>query len=196
MYNIYKKAFPNSNNIEIWQVQNALASYIRSLNAFDSKFDIYMRGSSNFTTQEKLGFNLFAGKAKCATCHFIPLFNGTVPPGYQKTEQEVIGVPSDKKGKKISPDLGRYAQYQMPQLKNSFKTPTLRNVAVTAPYMHNGVYNTLEEIVDFYNQGGGIGLGLSIDNQTLPQDKLNLSDNEAKALVAFMKTLTDNKYLK
>lgn len=195
--NIYKKAFPNSKNIEVWQIQNALASYIRSLNAFDSKFDLYMRGTSNqLTAQEKLGFNLFAGKAKCATCHFIPLFNGTVPPGYQKTEQEVIGVPADKNGKKISPDLGRYVQYQMPQLKNSFKTPTLRNVAVTAPYMHNGVYTTLEEIVDFYNQGGGIGLGLSIANQTLPQDKLKLSDNEVKALVTFMKTLTDNNYLK
>ncbi|WP_051590682.1 cytochrome-c peroxidase [Flavobacterium daejeonense] len=192
---LFKKAFPKSKKIEEWQVQNALASYIRSLNAFDSKFDSYMRGdSNNFTVEEKLGFNLFAGKAKCATCHFIPLFNGTVPPNFQKTEQEVIGTPADKNGKKISPDLGRYLQYQMPQLKNAFKTPSLRNVAVTAPYMHNGVFTTLEEVVDFYNKGGGVGLGLNIENQTLPSDKLELSPKEMKALVTFMKTLSDKEY--
>lgn len=192
---LFKKAFPKSKKIEEWQVQNSLASYIRSLNAFDSKFDNYMRGDSDdFTDEEKLGFNLFAGKAKCATCHFIPLFNGTVPPSYQKTEQEVIGTPSDKNGKKISPDLGRYMQYEMPQLRNAFKTPSLRNVAVTAPYMHNGVYSTLEEVVDFYNKGGGVGLGIVVDNQTLPTDTLELTDKEIKTLVAFMKTLTDKAY--
>ncbi|MBF4472089.1 cytochrome-c peroxidase [Flavobacterium sp. HJJ] len=189
---LFKKAFPDSKKIEEWQVQNSLASYIRSLNAFDSRFDEYMRGDSNdFTAEEKLGFNIFAGKAKCATCHFIPLFNGTVPPSYQKTEQEVIGTPSDKNGKKISPDLGRYLQYEMPQLKNAFKTPSLRNVGITAPYMHNGVFSTLEEVIDFYNKGGGAGLGISVKNQTLPSDKLELTPKEAKALVSFMKTLTD-----
>lgn len=192
---LFKKAFPKSSKIEEWQVQNALASYIRSLNAFDSKFDTFMRGDSDdFTAEEQLGFNLFAGKAKCATCHFIPLFNGTVPPNYQKTEQEVIGTPADKNGKKISPDLGRYVQYEMSQLKNAFKTPSLRNVAVTAPYMHNGVFTTLEEVVDFYNKGGGTGLGITVENQTLPSDKLELSPKEIKALVAFMKTLTDKEY--
>lgn len=192
---LFKKAFPKSSKIEEWQVQNALASYIRSLNAFDSRFDNYMRDNSDdFTAEEKLGFNIFAGKAKCATCHFIPLFNGTVPPNYQKTEQEVIGTPADKKRKKISPDLGRYVQYEMPQLRNAFKTPSLRNVAVTGPYMHNGVFSTLEEVVDFYNKGGGVGLGISVENQTLPTDKLELTPKEIKAVVAFMKTLTDKEY--
>lgn len=194
---LFKKAFPQSKKIEEWQVQNSLASYIRSLNAFDSRFDNYMRGESDdFTDEEILGFNVFAGKAKCATCHFIPLFNGTVPPSYQKTEQEVIGTPADKNGKKISPDLGRYLQYEMPQLRNAFKTPTLRNVAVTAPYMHNGVYSTLEEVVDFYNKGGGVGLGIAVENQTLPSDELELTPKEVKDLVAFMKTLTDKEFQK
>lgn len=192
---LFKKAFPKSKKIEEWQIQNALASYIRSLNAFDSKFDNFMRGDSDdFTSEEKLGFNIFAGKAKCATCHFIPLFNGTVPPSYQKTEQEVIGTPADKNGKKISLDLGRYLQYEMPQLKNAFKTPSLRNVAVTAPFMHNGVFSTLEEVIDFYNRGGGVGLGIHVENQTLPSDELELTPKETKALVAFMKTLTDKEY--
>ncbi|WP_413999694.1 cytochrome-c peroxidase [Flavobacterium sp. W1B] len=191
----FQAAFPKSKKIEEWQIQNALASYIRSLNAFDSKFDKYMRGESNdFTTEEKLGFNLFSGKAKCATCHFIPLFNGTVPPKFNKTEHEIIGTPEHKNGLKISPDLGRYIQYEMPQLKNAFKTPTLRNAAVTAPYMHNGAFSTLEEVIDFYNKGGGLGSGIAVDNQSLPSDELKLTEKEKKALIAFMETLTDEKY--
>lgn len=192
---LFKKAYPKSEKAEPWQIQNAIASYVRSLNAFDSRFDAYMRGNKNsLTNEEVLGMNIFMGKAKCATCHFTPLFNGTVPPNYSKTEHEVIGTPNEASGKKISPDVGRYLFNQMSQLKGAFKTPTLRNVAVTAPYMHNGVYNTLEEVVDFYDLGGASGLGIELENQTLPTDKLNLTPSEKKALIAFMKTLTDEKY--
>ncbi len=191
---LIQKAFPKSKKLEEWQLQNALASYVRSLNKFNSKFDQHFtEPATALSAEEQLGFNVFAGKGKCATCHFIPLFNGTVPPAYKKTEQEVIGTPQIKNGKKIDPDLGRYAQYKMPQLLHAFKTPTLRNVALTAPYMHNGVFESLEEVVVFYNEGGGAGTGIAVDNQTLPTDKLNLTDKEQKALVAFMKTLTDSK---
>ncbi len=193
----HQKAFPTSKKIEEWHLQNAIASYVRSLNDFDSKFDEYIRDeSNNFSEQEIQGFNLFAGKAKCATCHFVPLFNGTLPPSFSKTEQEVIGTPQNKQGKAISTDLGKYMQYKMPQLKNAFKTPTVRNIELTAPYMHNGVYDSLEEVIDFYNNGGGIGLGLEIPNQTLPKDKLNLTAAEKKQIIAFLKTLTDKKYSK
>ncbi|MBC5862260.1 cytochrome-c peroxidase [Flavobacterium turcicum] len=191
---LIQKAFPKSKKLEEWQLQNALASYVRSLNKFNSKFDQHFtEPATALSAEEQLGFNVFAGKGKCATCHFIPLFNGTVPPAYKKTEQEVIGTPQIKNGKKIDPDLGRYAQYKMPQLLHAFKTPTLRNVALTAPYMHNGVFKSLEEVVVFYNEGGGAGTGIAVDNQTLPSDKLNLTAKEQKALVAFMKTLTDSK---
>lgn len=192
---LFKKAYPKTQKPEQWQIQNAIASYVRSLNSFDSRFDEFMRGNKNILTrQETNGMNLFMGKAKCATCHFTPIFNGTVPPSYSKTEHEVIGTPQDASGKKISPDLGRYLYNQMPQLKGAFKTPTVRNAAVTAPYMHNGVFKTLEEVVDFYNKGGGKGLGLNVENQTLPFDELKLTKNEEKDLVAFMKTLTDKRY--
>jgi cytochrome c peroxidase len=71
----------------------------------------------------------------------------------------------------------------------AFKTPTVRQAAKTAPYMHNGVYQTLEQVVDFYNQGGGNGLGFGLPNQTLPDSKLELTKDEQTALVAFMKAL-------
>ncbi|MFC0778061.1 cytochrome-c peroxidase [Flavobacterium sp. HJSW_4] len=192
---LFKKAYPKTAKPEAWQIQNAIASYVRSLNAFDSRFDEYMRGNKNALNNEEIeGMNLFMGKAKCATCHFTPLFNGTVPPSYSKSEHEVIGTPQDASGKKLSPDQGRYIYNKMPQLVGAFKTPTVRNAAVTAPYMHNGVFKTLEEVVDFYNKGGGQGLGYEVENQTLPFDELKLTKNEEKALVAFMKTLTDKKY--
>lgn len=192
---IFKKAYPKTSKAEVWQIQNAIASYVRSLNSFDSRFDEYMRGNKNsLNNQEIEGMNLFMGKAKCATCHFAPLFNGTVPPSYSKTEHEVIGTPNEASGKTLSTDKGRYLYNKMPQLIGAFKTPTVRNTAVTAPYMHNGVFKTLEEVVSFYNKGGGIGLGYEVENQTLPFDKLNLTVKEEKDLVAFMQTLTDKKY--
>ncbi|WP_456313347.1 cytochrome-c peroxidase [Pseudomonas shirazensis] len=191
--NGFKKAFPKG-EINEFTIKNALGSYIRSLSHYDSKFDGYMQNKENFTADEKAGFNLFAGKAKCATCHFIPLTNGTVPPNFSKSESEILGVPN--KNKKLDGDLGKFVITQAAIHKNSFKTPTIRNIELTAPYMHNGVYKTLEEVIDFYNDGGGIGLGFDVPNQTLPEDKLNLSDKEKQQLIAFMRTLTDKKYSK
>jgi cytochrome c peroxidase len=189
----FESAFPKK-EITAFEIKNALASYIRTLSKFDSKFDGYMRQEVAFTTNEKAGFNLFAGKGKCATCHFIPLTNGTVPPNFMKSESEVLGVP-DANGT-LDSDLGKYNLTSARIHKYSFKTPTIRNIALTAPYMHNGVFKTLEEVVDFYNEGGGKGLGYTLDNQTLPEDKLNLTAIEKKQLIAFMRTLTDNKYQK
>jgi cytochrome c peroxidase len=187
----FRKAFPQG-KIDEFAIKNALASYIRSLSHYDSKFDDYMTNKTTFTADEKAGFNLFAGKAKCATCHFIPLTNGTVPPNFDKSESEVLGVPN--KEKKLDGDLGKFVITQAAIHKFSFKTPTIRNIEHTAPYMHNGVYKTLEEVIDFYNDGGGLGLGFEVPNQTLPEDKLNLSIKEKKQLIAFMKTLTDKKF--
>ncbi|TRW99815.1 cytochrome-c peroxidase [Flavobacterium gawalongense] len=187
----FKKAFPKT-AIDEFAIKNALASYIRSLSDYDSKFDEYMRGDKTFNLDEIAGFNLFAGKAKCATCHFIPLTNGTVPPSFMKSESEVLGVPD--KHKKLDPDLGKFELTKAEIHRNSFKTPTIRNIELTAPYMHNGVFKTLEEVIDFYNDGGGNGLGFKLENQTLPEDKLNLTVLEKKQLIAFMKTLADTKY--
>lgn len=189
----FKTAFPK-NEINSFAIKNALASYIRSLSNYYSKFDGYMRAEEKLNEDEIAGFNLFAGKAKCATCHFIPLTNGTVPPGFMKSESEVLGVPD--KNKKLDGDLGKFELTGAEIHRNSFKTPTIRNVELTAPYMHNGVFKTLEEVIDFYNEGGGRGLGFSLENQTLPEDKLKLTPKEKKQLIAFMKTLTDKKYYK
>lgn len=175
-------------------IKVALGAYMRSLKSFNARFDRYMRGERTaMNEREKRGFNLFMGKGKCGTCHFMPLFNGTVPPTYGETEAEVIGVPAkpDTANAVIDSDAGKYALHQIELQRYMFKTPTVRNAELTAPYMHNGVYKTLEEVMDFYNRGGGWGIGIELANQTLPAEKLNLSQSELQEVIAFMKTLTD-----
>lgn len=194
----FKKAYPAEKDpLNNFTIANAISSYVRSLVALNSRFDQYMHGDkTTLTSKEKKGFNLFTGKAKCATCHFIPLFNGLAPPVFTETESEVIGIPAKntKNDIQLDSDLGKYLFTRSVIHKNSFKTPTLRNIELTAPYMHNGVFNTLKEVVDFYNKGGGKGLHITPVNQTLPFDKLNLSKKEISAIIAFMKTLTDTVY--
>ena len=78
------------------RLRTAIAAYVRSLSRLDSRFDRHVRGDSvALTAAERLGFNVFMGKGRCATCHFLPLFNGSVPPAYQETDVEVLGVPSE-----------------------------------------------------------------------------------------------------
>ena len=175
-------------------IRRAVAAYVRSLVRLNSRFDQYLRGDTAVLSgQEILGFNLFMGKAQCGTCHYMPLFNGTVPPLYDKTESEILGVPAtaDTLHPTLDADQGKFLLYGIAHQKHAFKTPTVRNAALTAPYMHNGVYQTLEQVLDFYNKGGGVGLGLSVPNQTLAEDRLNLSSAEQQAIIAFIKSLND-----
>jgi cytochrome c peroxidase len=194
---MFLAAFPgeNKNGIDTFEIMNALGSYVRSLTYLNSRFDEYMRGNkTSMGAGEINGFNLFMGKAKCGTCHYMPLFNGTLPPRYVKIESEVIGVPESLSGETIDPDLGRYNIVKVESFRHAFKIPTVRNAGRTAPYMHNGVFNTLSQVVDFYNKGGGTGLGMKMGNQTLPFDKLSLTDSEQKDIVAFINSL-DSKRL-
>jgi cytochrome c peroxidase len=174
------------------QIQGALAAYVRSLVAVNARFDRAVRGDTlAITASERHGFDLFMGKARCGTCHFAPLFGGTLPPDYWSTPPEVIGVPAAPGQAVLDPDPGRGAIDREPAHQFAFKTPSLRNVAVTAPYMHNGVFATLEQVVDFYDRGGAAGLGINLPNQTLSRRTLGLTAIEKSDLVAFLKTLTD-----
>lgn len=175
-------------------IRSAIASYLRSLVRLDSRVDLALRGdTAALTPEERLGLNVFAGKGACATCHFLPLTNGTVPPMFERTEQEVIGVPATPvwRGARVDSDEGRARITQAALHRFAFKTPSVRNAAVTAPYMHNGVYRSLEEVIKLYDVGGGAGMGIDLPNQTLPPDPLGLSDAEQRALVRFLEALTD-----
>jgi cytochrome c peroxidase len=203
---MFTEAFPRNNRtgIDTLEIMNAIGSYVRSLVALDSRFDEYMRGDHSALSQNEInGFNLFMGQARCGTCHYMPIFNGAFPPRFVKMDAEIIGVPqtaaaltgsrrspgSSAGEVHIDPDPGRFAIIPDSSFNHAFKTPTVRNATRTAPYMHNGVFSTLEEVVDFYDKGGGAGLGLKVSNQTLPFDKLGLTPQQKSDLIAFMKSL-------
>lgn len=200
---LFSKAFTNypGDPVNPQTIGFAISAYVGSLNAFNSDFDRFARGETNTLNPDAIrGFNLFMGKAACGTCHFAPLFSGTVPPDFTESESEVLGVPQQWPAKKPAADKdpGRGAariKDQLPIYQFSFKTPTLRNIELTGPYMHNGSMNSLESVMDFYNRGGGNGIGLHFAHQTLSSEKLGLKPREIRQIIAFMKSLTDFKTL-
>ena len=175
----------------------AITAYLKSLSGFNSPFDQYVRGEIEALPEAVIsGFNLFMGKAGCGTCHFAPTFSGLVPPLFHESESEILGVTRHNLDSVpvIDPDEGRYRgnlKEHANIYQHSFKTTTVRNISLTAPYMHNGAFETLEEVVTFYDQGGGQGLGLEVPFQTLPADKLGLTDQEKQDLISFMEILVD-----
>jgi len=180
--------------ISISNVAVAITAYLKTLSPFNSPFDDYIRGNKNAIDQKQInGFNLFMGKAQCGTCHFAPVFNGLIPPLYKRTELEVLGTTSNTDFAKpeLDKDSGRFASFPIEFYKGAFKTPSVRNAAQTAPYMHNGAFETLHDVLEFYNKGGGAGLGLKVPTQTLPSKPLKLSEDEMNDIIAFLHSLTD-----
>ena len=158
----YKRLFRNAfrggsdSAITAYSIQKAITEYEKTLISLDSRFDKYLHGDKSILKKREInGYNLFAGKALCGSCHFFPLFNGTVPPFFNDSEFEIIGTPEDASNKILDPDKGRYSVTNFDEQMYAFKTPTVRNIEFTAPYMHNGIYTTLEEVVEFYHKGGG-----------------------------------------
>jgi cytochrome c peroxidase len=172
----------------------AIASYVRSLVALNSPFDRAVRGDSAAMSPEaRRGFTVFMGKGRCGTCHFAPLFNGTQPPTFQSSDPEIIGVPEQPalQRARLDPDSGRSLIDRVPSHAFAFRVPTVRNVALTAPYMHNGAYHTLEDVIAFYNAGGATGIGIDLPYQTLFVQPLQLTPAEQNELIAFLRSLTD-----
>lgn len=192
----FAAAFPGDSApaISMTHLSAAIAAYLFTLSPQTSAFDAYLAGDKKAMTPAQVnGFNLFMGKGQCATCHFAPLFNGLTPPLYQITEFENLGMPGNGSlhRPQVDKDAGRFEYFPIAFYQRAFKTPTVRNAAMTAPYMHNGAFGSLEEVMDFYNAGGGNGLGMKDPYQTLTATKLGLSTSEMKDIIAFLKALSD-----
>ena len=194
-YRQFSTAFPETKeSVNIDHLADALAAYIATLTPYNSPFDQYISGNKEAMSSSQLkGFNLFMGKAQCGSCHFAPLFNGLIPPFYKLTEYETLGIPANDDFKHLKNDMdpGRFGYFPISYYQAAFKTPTVRNTAQTAPYMHNGVFNSLEKVLEFYNQGGGAGLKMDVPQQTLASKPLHLSDQEVREIIEFMQSLTD-----
>lgn len=195
---LFFEAFKSKQDISItpYAVLKCLSEFVKTLDSRDAKFDKYLRGDKTQLSKDEVnGYNLFSGKALCGSCHFFPLFNGTVPPMYNDNEFEVIGTPEKMDNKNIDPDQGRKGVTGSYIHDHAFKTPSLRNIEFTGPYMHNGVYTDLDSVLVFYNRGGGAGVGLKVENQTLPFDSLGLNKKELKDIKLFLLTLSDTSGL-
>lgn len=175
----------------------AITAYVGTLVGFNSPVDRYLRGENiQLNPAVRRGFNTFMGRAACGTCHFAPTFAGYVPPAFTESESEVLGVPMsvDTSHAILDPDVGRFGgalRDGAEIYRHSFKTPTIRNVALTAPYMHNGAYPTLNDVLKFYDLGGGLGIGTNPTHQTLASDRLHFTEQDYADLIAFMEALTD-----
>jgi cytochrome c peroxidase len=170
---MFEKAYPGEGITEK-SIGKALAAYQRTVLSTESPFDRWRKGDARAVSDSaKRGFDLFTGKANCVKCHegFNFSDNGFHNIGLKPTGPE--------------PDMGRFGQRKVAIMRGAFKTPTLRDIALTAPYMHNGMYATLEEVVEHYDRGGDVQ-----DNLSPEMKPLDLTAQEKADLVAFMKSLT------
>jgi cytochrome c peroxidase len=185
------KYTPEEKEITFDHIVSAITYYYSDYSKYYAPFDEAMNNNKPLGDDAKHGFNLFMGKAQCGTCHYVPQFNG-VPPPYISSEFEVLGVPEDTNYTKQSEDKGRYNVNPALETLSAFRTGSIRNAQYTKPYMHNGVFNTLDEVLDFYNAGGGLGRKLNVSNQTLSSDSLKLTISEKQELIAFIHSLNEN----
>lgn len=179
----FVKLFKRRATIE--DMTTAIAAYETSLETADTPFDDFMAGidTLSFSESAKRGRAIFNVKAKCFDCHFGPDFTADL--------FRNIGLFN---GKDLN-DSGRYAVTKKAEDIGRFKTPGLRNAAVTAPYMHNGMFKTLREVIEYYNTPDKFVTN-SINRDTSLSKPLNLSEEEKKDLENFLLSLTDRRFLK
>ena len=186
---LFRRAFgiERTSQIDSVLAARALAQFQRTLVSSNAKFDRVKRGEAAFTAAEERGSHIFFDSSpalpvsECVHCHSDPLFtnldffnNGIMPPAEQRQTK----------------DSGRVAVTGRLSDLHKFRTPTLRNIALTAPYMHDGRFSTLEEVIDHYASGGHFAHNVNPNVRVL-----NLTDENKADLIAFLHTLTDSTAL-
>ena len=177
-YQAYKQ-LPNARNLGL-----ALAAFEKTLETSDTPNDRWLNGDENaMTEQQRRGREVFLGKGQCNECHFTPDFTGD--------EIRSIGLFDGKRWT----DSGRYKITKKPADIGKFKVPGLRNVAVTAPYMHDGSFRTLREVIDYYNDPDAV-IPNALNRDSLMLRPRHLTEKEKVDLEVFLHALTDDRFLK
>jgi Cytochrome c peroxidase len=203
---LFASAFPGERDaINFINIVKALASYLRSLNSFNSAYDRFRYfGDSNALNESELrGFALFnSDKTRCSRCHSGVNLNEPIDTQRLAAEDTFhnTGLYSFDVARKF--DDGLFEITQRADDHGKFKTPTLRNIEVTSPYMHDGSINSLEEIIDFYAAGGRLiergwkaGDGRAHPNKSSDITGFVISAEEKRDLIAFLKSLTDREFI-
>lgn len=184
----FKNAF-GDDQVTLLRIQQALATYERSIVSYPTKFDRFISGQSNaLTDQEVEGLHLFRTKARCINCHNTPLFSDNL---FHNDGQTLYGTKQE--------DFGHYHLTGDQKDIGAFRTPSLRNVALTGPWMHHGNFPTLRDVVELYNLGNPapIQRRVQVDEKTRPihsplLKKLDLSKTEVEAVLAFLQALSNS----
>jgi cytochrome c peroxidase len=172
------------------KISLALENYLLTLTSFDAKFDRVLRGNEKFTVEEQRGFELFSTEydprrgqygADCFHCHGGPLFQSQ-------------GFANNGSGGAFE-DIGREKVTGKSSDRGKFAVPSLRNIGLTAPYMHDGRFRTLEDVVEHYSTGVVRSATLDPNLAKHPEGGVPLNTADKHALVAFLKTLTDEEFL-
>jgi cytochrome c peroxidase len=176
-WQVYKR-MPDST-----RVVRALAAFERSLETFDTPNDRWLNDLPNGMSNEQLrGRELFmSNRTRCFDCHFTPDFTAD--------EFRNIGLFN---GSSLN-DSGRYLITRKQEDIGKFKVPGLRNVAVTAPYMHNGQFKTLREVIDYYNEPSKV-INNAFNRDTILPQQLHLTEIEKQELESFLRALTDARF--
>jgi cytochrome c peroxidase len=179
---MFKKAF-GTEEINIERISKAIAQFIRTLISSNSKFDRYLRGEENLTPEETDGFAIFSSETgDCFHCHGTVLFTTNL--FYNNALDSVFNDSRDRFSVTHDPlDIGAY------------KAPTLRNIELTAPYMHDGRFKTLEEVVNFYSEGLVKSPYVNPLMKKIDQNGVQLTPKQKQNLIKFLKTLTDTSFI-
>lgn len=186
-YSVLFKAAFNNDSVNIDRIQKAIATFERSVVSHGSRFDQFVSGKSDALSNEEIaGLHLFRTKARCINCHNTPLFSDN---RFHNDGQTLYGAKMQ--------DFGRYDITRQKEDIGVFRTPSLREVGQTGPWMHHGNFPTLMDVIEYYNLGNPspIQKRVVIDSATLPVTspilrKLNLTLEERKSLEAFLKAIT------
>lgn len=177
---IYKQLFYQAygdSQINTERTLKSISQFLLSLISSNSKYDSMLLGKIQFNTQEQNGYRLF--KLHCNSCHKEPLFSDF------SFKNNGLSLDTSLN------DFGRYSISLLPNDSFKFKVPTLRNVEFSYPYMHDGRFKTLAQVINHYNS-------IDLNNKKIStelQRNLNLSSNEKVDIIAFLRTLTDKKFL-
>ncbi|MCW8313828.1 cytochrome c peroxidase [Sphingobacterium thalpophilum] len=182
----FEQAFGDK-QITLLRIQQALATFERGIVSYPTKFDRFVQGQADaLNDQELTGLHLFRTKARCINCHNTPLFSDNL---FHNDGQTLYGTKQQ--------DFGHYHLTGNQKDIGAFRTPSLRNVGLTGPWMHHGNFPTLRDVVELYNLGNPapIQRHVKIDEKTRPihsplLKKLNLSRQEVDAVIAFLQALS------
>ena len=209
----YRKRFREVFGDEWPRISNAwkaIAAFERSLVQTDTPYDRFLRGEDQALSEpQKRGLELFVGKAQCVTCHKGPLlsdenyYNLGVPPAREWEEDGLAQITfrfelyakgvTEEMYRKTKDDPGLYFRTKQKADKGKFRTPSLRYTKYSAPYMHNGQLETLRDVVEFYNAGGGSNE--FAETKTPLVEPLGLSESEIEDLVAFLESMSGEEIL-